>query len=33
MTSSQVYLHPDPARLRRAIDAVAVPRSIEEAGQ
>ena len=33
MASSQVYLHPDPARLRRAIDAVAVPRSIEEAGQ
>jgi integrase/recombinase XerD len=33
MASSQVYLHPDPARLRRAIDAVAVPRSIERAGK
>jgi integrase len=31
MASSEVYLHPDPARLRRAIDAVAVPRSIEQA--
>lgn len=33
MASSQVYLHPDPARLRRAVDAVAVPRSIDGAGQ
>jgi len=30
MASSQVYLHPDPARLRRAVEAVPTPRS--EAG-
>lgn len=28
MASSRVYLHPDPARLRRAIDAVPSPRPI-----
>jgi site-specific recombinase XerD len=27
VASSQVYLHPDPARLRRAVDAVGTPRS------
>jgi site-specific recombinase XerD len=27
MTSSQVYLHPDPSRLRRAVDAVPTPRA------
>jgi integrase/recombinase XerD len=26
MSSSQVYLHPDPARLREAIDRVPSPR-------
>jgi len=26
VASSQVYLHPDPARLRRAVDAVGTPR-------
>ncbi|MCA1691361.1 MAG: tyrosine-type recombinase/integrase, partial [Actinobacteria bacterium] len=27
MASSQVYMHPDPARLRRAIEAVPTPRA------
>ncbi len=27
VASSQVYLHPDPARLRRAVDAVGTPRA------
>jgi len=31
MASSQVYLHPDPARLRRAVEAVPTPRVGEEA--
>ncbi|MGH9266854.1 MAG: tyrosine-type recombinase/integrase [Acidimicrobiales bacterium] len=31
MTSSQVYLHPDPGRLRRAVDAVPSPRGIGRA--
>ena len=30
VSSSQVYLHPDPARLRAAVDAVSSPR--EQAG-
>jgi site-specific recombinase XerD len=28
MSSSQVYLHPDPARLREAVDRVASPRGL-----
>jgi integrase/recombinase XerD len=28
MSSSQVYLHPDPARLREAVDRVASPREL-----
>ncbi len=31
MASSEVYLHPDPARLRRAIDAVPTPRGADGA--
>jgi len=31
MASSQVYLHPDPARLRRAVEAVPTPRANEGA--
>lgn len=31
MASSQVYLHPDPARLRRAVEAVPTPRTGEGA--
>jgi integrase len=27
MASSQVYMHPDPARLRRAVEAVPIPRA------
>jgi site-specific recombinase XerD len=30
VASSQVYLHPDPARLRRAVEAVRTPRRPEE---
>jgi site-specific recombinase XerD len=33
MSSSQVYLHPDPARLREAIDRVRSPRELTGAGQ
>jgi integrase/recombinase XerD len=33
MASSQVYLHPDPARLRRAVEAVPMPRSELRTGQ
>lgn len=33
MASSQVYLHPDPARLRRAVEAVPTPRAVEGADQ
>jgi site-specific recombinase XerD len=33
MSSSQVYLHPDPARLRDAIERVASPRELREAGR
>jgi site-specific recombinase XerD len=33
MASSQVYLHPDPARLRRAVEAVPTPRSEAGAGR
>lgn len=33
MSSSQVYLHPDPARLRDAIERVASPREPREAGR
>jgi site-specific recombinase XerC len=33
MSSSQVYLHPDPARLRDAIERVASPRERREAGR
>ena len=33
MVSSQVYLHPDPARLRRAVEAVPTPRSEAAAGR
>lgn len=32
MSSSQVYLHPDPARLREAIDRVPSPRELAGAG-
>ena len=32
MSSSQVYLHPDPARLRQAIDRVPSPRELAGAG-
>ena len=28
MSSSQVYLHPDPARLREAVDRVRSPREL-----
>jgi len=28
MSSSQVYLHPDPARLREAVDRVPSPRGL-----
>jgi integrase/recombinase XerD len=28
MSSSQVYLHPDPARLREAVDRVRSPRGL-----
>jgi integrase len=33
MASSQVYLHPDPARLRRAVEAVPSPRGADGATQ
>lgn len=33
MSSSQVYLHPDPARLREAIDRVPTPRALTGAGR
>ncbi|MGH8297065.1 MAG: tyrosine-type recombinase/integrase [Steroidobacteraceae bacterium] len=33
MASSEVYLHPDPARLRRAVDAVPMPRHADGATQ
>ncbi|MBN9618464.1 MAG: tyrosine-type recombinase/integrase [Actinobacteria bacterium] len=33
MSSSQVYLHPDPARLRAAIDRVASPRELTGTGR
>jgi integrase/recombinase XerD len=33
MSSSQVYLHPDPARLREAIDRVPSPRELAGAGR
>jgi integrase/recombinase XerD len=33
MSSSQVYLHPDPARLRRAVDRVPSPREYPGAGR
>lgn len=33
MSSSQVYLHPDPARLRRAVEAVPTPRAAEGPGR
>ena len=33
MSSSQVYLHPDPARLREAVDRVPSPRESLEAGR
>ena len=33
MASSQVYMHPDPARLRRAIEAVPTPRASDGAGR
>ena len=33
VASSQVYLHPDPARLRRAVDAVGTPRTPGSVGR
>jgi integrase len=33
MSSSQVYLHPDPARLREAVDRVRSPRELPGAGR
>ena len=33
MCSSQVYLHPDPSRLRDAVDAVPSPRELARAGR
>lgn len=33
MSSSQVYLHPDPARLRRAVEAVPTPRPSDGTGR
>jgi len=33
VTSSQVYLHPDPARLRAAVDRVPSPREQAGAGR
>jgi integrase/recombinase XerD len=32
MSSSQVYLHPDPARLRDAVERVPSPRELTGAG-
>jgi integrase/recombinase XerD len=31
ISSTQVYAHPDPARLRAAVDAVPSPRDLAEA--
>jgi integrase/recombinase XerD len=32
VSSSQVYLHPDPGRLRAAVDRVPSPRELAKAG-